>query len=206
MTAAVPATETIVTPAQSATVFKQRLNIFLPCAIPLRFILHFAWLTLADAGPTAWTISCARRAGCKFTLARHRGQKEARMPSDPERRARGAQKIGEILGQTPDQVERSLGDVAPQLATYVLETIYGDIYQSPTLDSRTRQIVTVAALATLGTAAPQLRTHIGGALRCGVTREELVEIMMQLVPYVGVAAAINGIAACREVFAAADKK
>ncbi len=127
------------------------------------------------------------------------------MRSDPSRRALGAQKIGEVLGQTPEQVERSLGDVAPQLATYVLETIYGEIYQSPTLDSRTRQIATVAALATLGTAAPQLRTHIGGALRCGVTREELVEIMMQIAPFVGVVAAINGVAACREVFAAADK-
>src|ERR1700730_15310310 len=127
------------------------------------------------------------------------------MQSDPQRRARGAQKIDEILGQTADQVERSLGDVAPQLATYVLETIYGEVYQNPVLDSRTRQIVTVAALATQGNAAPQLRTHIGGALRCGVTREELVEIMMQLVPYVGVAAAINGTAACREVFAAADQ-
>ena len=56
------------------------------------------------------------------------------MQSDPERRARGAQKIGEILGQTPEQVERSLGDVAPQLATYVLGTIYGEIYQSPALE------------------------------------------------------------------------
>lgn len=128
------------------------------------------------------------------------------MQSDPQRRARGAQKIAEILGQTPEQVEKSLGDVAPQLATYVLETIYGEVYQSPALDSRTRQIVTVAALAALGTAGPQLRTHIGGAMRCGVTRDELAEIMMQLVPYVGVAAAINGVVACREVFAAADKK
>jgi 4-carboxymuconolactone decarboxylase len=87
----------------------------------------------------------------------------------------------------------------------VLETIYGEIYQNPALDSRTRQIVTVTALATFGTAAPQLRTHIGGALRCGVTREHLVEIMMQLAPFAGVAAAINGVAACREVFSAADK-
>ena len=127
------------------------------------------------------------------------------MQSDPDRRTRGDRKINEILGQNAEQVERSLGDIAPGLATYVLETIYGDIYQSPVLDARTRQIVTVAALATLGTAAPQLRTHIGGALRCGVTREELVEIMVQLVPYVGVAAAINGAAACRDVFAAADQ-
>jgi 4-carboxymuconolactone decarboxylase len=127
------------------------------------------------------------------------------MQSDPTRRAKGEQKIQDILGQRAEQVERSLGDIAPDLATYVLETIYGDIYQSAVLDARTRQIVTVAALATLGNATPQLRTHIGGALRCGVTREELVEIMMQLVPYVGVAAAINGTAACREVFAAADQ-
>ena len=127
------------------------------------------------------------------------------MQSDPQRRARGAQKIGEVLGQTPEQVEISLGDVAAHLATYVLETIYGEIYQSPALDARTRQIVTVTALATLGTAAPQLRTHIGGALRCGVAREELVEIMMQLAPFAGVAVAINGVAACREVFSAADK-
>jgi 4-carboxymuconolactone decarboxylase len=127
------------------------------------------------------------------------------MQSDPNRRARGDQKIREILGQSAEQVERSLGDISPDLATYVIETIYGEIYQSPVLDARTRQIVTVAALATLGNAAPQLRTHVGGALRCGVTREQLIEIMMQLVPFVGVAAAINGTAACREVFAAADQ-
>ncbi len=128
------------------------------------------------------------------------------MQSDPARRARGAKKIGEILGQPPEQVERNLGDIAPQLATYVLETIFGEIYQSSVIDSRTRQIVTVTALATLGTAAPQLRTHLQGALRCGVAREELVEIMMQLVPYVGVAAAINGVSACREVFSEEDQK
>lgn len=128
------------------------------------------------------------------------------MQTGAHRRELGARKIGEILGQSQQQVEQSLGDIAPQLATYVLETIYGEIYQSATLDSRTRQIVTVAALATLGTAGPQLRTHIGGAMRCGVSREELVEIMMQLVPYVGVAAAINGVVACRDVFAANDEK
>src|SRR6202023_4010906 len=98
------------------------------------------------------------------------------MQSDPDRRARGAQKLGEILGQSPEQVDRSLGDVAPQLAAYVLETIYGEVYQNPVLDSRTRQIVTVAALATQGNAAPQLRTHIGGARRCGLTREGLAEV------------------------------
>ena len=127
------------------------------------------------------------------------------MKSDAKRRSRGIKKIHEILGQAPEQVEKSLS-IAPDLATYVLEVIFGEIYQSPMLDSRTRQIVTVTALATLGTAAPQLRTHIGGALHCGVAREELIEIMLQLIPYCGVATAINGVNACRDVFTATDEK
>jgi len=127
------------------------------------------------------------------------------MKSDAKRRARGIKKLHEILGQAPEEVEKNLS-IAPDLATYVLEVIFGEIYQSPVLDSRTRQIVTVTALATLGTAAPQLRTHIGGALRCGVARDELIEIMLQLIPYCGVATAINGVNACRDVFAAADEQ
>jgi 4-carboxymuconolactone decarboxylase len=127
------------------------------------------------------------------------------MQSEKHIREQGIKKIGEILGQTAEDVEKSIGDISPSLATYVLETIYGQIYQSSVLDNGIRQIVTVAALATLGNAGPQLRTHIGGALRCGVSREELVEIMLQLVPYTGVATAINGLAACRDVFAAHDR-
>ena len=70
-------------------------------------------------------------------------------------------------------------------------------------------------LACLGAlfAAPALagsptldKIRSSGALRCGVLREELVEIMMQLVPYVGVAAAINGVTACRDVFSDEDRK
>ena len=80
------------------------------------------------------------------------------MKSDAKRRARGIKKIHEILGQTPEQVEKSLS-IAPDLATYVLEVIFGEIYQSPVLDSRTRQIVTVTALATLGTAGPAPHPH-----------------------------------------------
>ena len=127
------------------------------------------------------------------------------MQSDSHIRQRGAQKIHDILGQSAQDVEKTLGDISPALATYVLEVVYGQIYQSPVLDNKTRQIITVAALATMGTASPQLRTHIGGAMRCGVTREQLVELMLQLVPYVGLAAAINGLSVCREVFAAQDR-
>lgn len=128
------------------------------------------------------------------------------MKSDKKRRALGAKKIHEVIGHTAEMVEGHLGDIAPDLVTYVLEVVFGDIYQSKVLDARTRQIVTVSVLATLGTAPNQLRTHLGGALRSGVSRKELVEIMTQLVPYAGIASAINGVNACRDVFAAEDAK
>jgi 4-carboxymuconolactone decarboxylase len=126
------------------------------------------------------------------------------MQSDPERRARGAQKLGEILGQTPEQADRPLGDVSPHLATYVIETIYGKSTKARR-STRARGRSSPSQRWRRSEPRRQLRTHIGGALRCGVAREDLGEIMMQLVPYVGVAAAINGVAVCREVFAAADK-
>jgi 4-carboxymuconolactone decarboxylase len=49
------------------------------------------------------------------------------MQSDPNRRARGDQKTNEILSQRAEPVEHTLGDMAPDLATCVIETIYGEL-------------------------------------------------------------------------------
>ena len=60
----------------------------------------------------------------------------------------------------------------------------------------------VAALTALGAPAPQLQAHIAGALHVGCTREEIAEVIMQMAVYAGFPAALNGLAAAREVFAA----
>jgi 4-carboxymuconolactone decarboxylase len=125
------------------------------------------------------------------------------MQSDPNRRAKGAAKYAEIMGRPAEDFERNFAD-APALGTFILENVFGGVYQDPTLDNRTRMIVNVAALTALGTAQPQLKNYIGGALRCGVSRQELIAIMVQLAGFAGVPAAINGVTACREVFAAQD--
>ncbi|HEX6016359.1 MAG TPA: carboxymuconolactone decarboxylase family protein, partial [Geminicoccaceae bacterium] len=54
----------------------------------------------------------------------------------------------------------------------------------------------------LGTAAPQLKVHIAGALNVGCTREEIAEVIMQMAVYAGFPATLNGLAAAKEVFAA----
>ncbi len=117
------------------------------------------------------------------------------------RYARGWEKLREIDGQAGERVVASLADIAPDFARYLIEFPFGDIYSRPNLDLKMREIGVVAALTALGNAAPQLKVHIHGALNVGCTRDEVVEIIMQMAVYAGFPAALNGLFAAKEVFA-----
>ncbi len=96
----------------------------------------------------------------------------------------------------------ALADIAPDFARYLVEFPFGDIYTRPGLDLRAREIATIAALTAMGNAAPQLKVHIAAGLNGGLSREEIVEIIMQMAVYAGFPAALNGLFAAKEVFAA----
>jgi 4-carboxymuconolactone decarboxylase len=114
---------------------------------------------------------------------------------------RGLAKLQEIDGDAGARVVDSLRDIAPDFARYLIEFPFGDIYSRPGLDLRSREIAVLAALTALGNATPQLKVHIQAALNVGVTREEVVEVMMQMAVYAGFPAALNGLFAAKEVFA-----
>jgi 4-carboxymuconolactone decarboxylase len=99
-------------------------------------------------------------------------------------------------------VVEGLRDIAPDLADWIVDFSYGDVMSRPGLDRRTRQLATIAALAALGHCAPQLKVHITGALNVGCTRQEIVEVILQMTVYAGFPAAINALNLAREVFAA----
>jgi len=99
---------------------------------------------------------------------------------DKERYQRGWNKLKEIDGEAGEKVIQSLEDIAPDFATYLIEFPFGDIYSRPALDLKSREIAVVAALTAMGNAAPQLKVHIHGALNVGCTREEVVEVIMQM--------------------------
>lgn len=115
---------------------------------------------------------------------------------------RGARALAEIDGHAGENVVASLADIAPDFARYLIEFPFGDIYSRPGLDLRSREIATIAALTAMGNAAPQLKVHIAAGLNVGVTREEVVETIMQMAVYAGFPAALNGLFAAKEVFAA----
>jgi 4-carboxymuconolactone decarboxylase len=100
----------------------------------------------------------------------------------------------------------NLDDTAPDLANFVIKFAYGEVYTRKALDLKSREIATVAALTAMGNAPEQLKDHINGALNVGCSREEIVEVIIQMTLYAGFPAAINGIMAAKEVFKKLDEK
>ena len=112
----------------------------------------------------------------------------------------GEAMLGKITGGTGNSVVDSLKDIAPDLAEWIISFSYGDVLSRPGLDLRSRQFATVAALTAMGTAAPQLRVHIQGALNVGCKPSELVEVILQMSVFSGFPSAINALNIAREVF------
>ena len=109
----------------------------------------------------------------------------------------------------PDQervLRETFDPINPEITRYVVEFAYGDIYARGILPVRSRQVATIAALAAKGTAPSQLRFHIGGGLRAGLTEAEIVEIMLLVSVFAGFPAALNGILATREVVTALQEQ
>jgi len=112
------------------------------------------------------------------------------MSTSDERRAAGREVQGQLwpatlkgpTGQFP------AAKLAPDYYDNVLQNAFGEIWTRPGLATRDRSMITVALLAALGQ-PDELRSHLAGALNVGVTRDEIVEILMHVSIYAGVPAA-----------------
>jgi 4-carboxymuconolactone decarboxylase len=87
----------------------------------------------------------------------------------------------------------------------VTEYCWGAVWGREGLDRKTRSMLNLAMISSLNR-PNELKVHIAGALRNGVTREEIREVFMQVAIYCGVPAAVDSFRLAREVFAELDKK
>lgn len=94
----------------------------------------------------------------------------------------------------------ALGEVSPDLARFTIEYGYGDVVSRPGLGLCERELVTVAALTTLGAYPPLLKTHINGALQAGCKPETVVETILQMSVYAGFPASISAMTHAKAVF------
>lgn len=123
---------------------------------------------------------------------------------ESERYERGLGRLVEVVGSAGLDMIQALGDITPDMARYAVEFSYGDLYSRPALDDRSRQIAAVAGLTVLGHCRPQLKVHVNGALNAGCTRDEILEVILQMALYAGFAVATNAALAAQEVFKERD--
>lgn len=123
-----------------------------------------------------------------------------------ERYRRGVEIIQQLSSGSLEQFLTSrVAEVAPDFARMAIEFPFGDLYSRADLGMRDREIVAIAALATLGHGGPQLRHHVAAATKLGISKAEIVEILMQSAVYGGFPAALNALADCHDLLLEGDR-
>jgi 4-carboxymuconolactone decarboxylase len=110
----------------------------------------------------------------------------------------------EVLGS--DYVDASLKAADAfnlPIQEFVTQYCWGDVWNRPGLDRRTRSFLNLAMLTALNR-PHELKLHVRGAINNGVTREEIGEVFLQSAIYCGVPAALDSYRVAKEVFKELD--
>jgi 4-carboxymuconolactone decarboxylase len=105
-----------------------------------------------------------------------------------------------VLGE--DHVDRATAEADDTTADYqdlITRYAWGDIWTRPGLDRKTRSVITLTALVAHGHYA-ELAIHLQAALRNGLTRAEIAEVLLQTAIYCGVPAANSAFEVAQQVF------
>jgi 4-carboxymuconolactone decarboxylase len=112
---------------------------------------------------------------------------------------RGLKARREVLGD--DYVNSALAasnGFAQPLQDYITKYCWGDVWSRPGLPRKTRSMLNLAMLAALNR-PHELKLHVRGALRNGVTKEEIAEVFLQVAVYCGAPAALDGFRVAKQV-------
>ena len=105
----------------------------------------------------------------------------------------------QVMGD--DFVDRALAGATPFTAPiqqHIARNAWGDVWQRPGLDLKTRSLVTIAMLAALGK-QHELKGHVRGALRNGASVEQIQEVLLHAAVYCGVPSAVEAFRSAAEV-------
>ncbi|ARJ04316.1 3-oxoadipate enol-lactonase [Cnuibacter physcomitrellae] len=124
--------------------------------------------------------------------------------SDRARFDRGMRVRREVLGDA--HVDAATARITPETAAFqefITRYAWGEVWDRPNLDRRARSVATLASLVTGGHHA-EITMHVRAALRNGLTRDQITEVMLHTALYAGLPAANAALALARDVFASLD--
>lgn len=99
----------------------------------------------------------------------------------------------------------SAPDDLKHIQKYLSANCFGDYVSRGGLDLRTRELLTLSMLVSLGGCEPQLKGHIAANLRIGNDRSLLIDVLTQLIPFIGYPRTLNGLRMVDEVIPAKAK-
>jgi 4-carboxymuconolactone decarboxylase len=82
---------------------------------------------------------------------------------------------------------------------YLSANCFGDYYTRIGIDVRTRELLTFSMLVSLGGCEPQAKGHVAANLNVGNDRARLIDVLTQLLPFIGYPRTLNGLRAIDEV-------
>jgi 4-carboxymuconolactone decarboxylase len=111
-----------------------------------------------------------------------------------------------VLGEAHvERAEANKTDFDADFQRFITETAWGSVWVRPGLETKTRQLLTIAMLAALGK-HEELALHVRATRNTGVSRSEVKEVLMQVAVYAGVPAANSAFAIAKRVYAEMDGK
>jgi 4-carboxymuconolactone decarboxylase len=110
----------------------------------------------------------------------------------------------EVLGdEHVDRAVERTDEFTEDFQELITKYAWGEVWTRPGLDRKTRSCITLAMLATLHH-EDELAMHVRAALRNGLTRDEIKEVLLQVSIYAGVPAANRAFGVAQRTFAALD--
>ena len=106
------------------------------------------------------------------------------------------------VGIFGEHITKMRENAAPDFAHFnddLAEFCFGDTYTRGTLNLKIREMITMAAIATLGGCEPQLKGHIAGNKSVGNTRAQVIGVLTAIHPYIGFPRTLNALACINEV-------
>ncbi len=119
--------------------------------------------------------------------------------SEETRFDRGLKVQKSIFGDIIDQMRNNAPANLQHIQNYLSAFCFGDIYTRSGLDLQTREILTLCVLITLGSCESQVKSHIHGNLSVGNSKDVLIAVISQCLPYIGFPRTLNALSCLNEI-------
>jgi 4-carboxymuconolactone decarboxylase len=111
----------------------------------------------------------------------------------------GLAKQKEIVGNRIDEMYKNSPKDLLHIQEFLSANCFGDFVTRNGLNVRKREMVTLSFLIALGGTESQIKGHIQGNANVGNSRQDLINLVTQLIPYVGYPRALNAITCLNEI-------